>query len=660
MKTKISLLLIMLLAVVAGKAQTFNISGSVSTETMEPVVLWPVTIESEQNSWPYIYEVVLTDSAGTFRLSGTISDTTVLQITVSTPDCNQIPVDTSFSIATGQSATASLVICDPVPEPCRALFYSVPEGGTTQQNTFRFYNTSTGAYTQLFWTFGDGGTSSEPSPVHTFTQGEWNVCLSISDTDSTCSDIYCETIVVGQSPCTNGFDTTISGFTVTLNGWTSSGGPAEYAWVFGDGSSGSGQSATHTYASSGYYTVTLVTLDSNNCTASSSKTITLEADTCSAGFDWIPDPADPLTVHFNDESAGDINAWKWNFGDDTASTLQNPDHTFASAGTYEVCLTVYLTDTGFQSTFCQQITIGNSVSFPVYGQVLANFFPADSIAVSLYKTIDDTLTPFDTAFVTESGAYAFYAVLQGTYILKADLKPTSSLYEEFLPTYSGNTLLWENSVPVEVNQPVGGADIMLVAKPVLTAGSGNIRGAVQWDDGMKNGLNAGINGVTVYLFSTQNVLIQAAYTDNDGTFAFSGIPDGDYVLRPEITGLPVTPYALTIGENSVTVQGIVFTVGENGIQYGIEELLPEGVSGIGLPSPNPVHGEAAITIETTRSLTIEIRIADCSGRIVALRTANLDTGYNRLTITAGELSRGMYTLLLGSNNTFIARRIVVL
>ncbi len=48
----------------------------------------------------------------------------------------------------------------------------------------------------------------------------------------------------------------------------------------------------------------------------------------------------PLTVNFTDQSTGDITSWSWDFGDGTTSTEQNPTHTYNSAGTYTVSLTV--------------------------------------------------------------------------------------------------------------------------------------------------------------------------------------------------------------------------------------------------------------------------------------------------------------------------------
>ena len=48
----------------------------------------------------------------------------------------------------------------------------------------------------------------------------------------------------------------------------------------------------------------------------------------------------PLTVTFTDKSTGDPTEWNWNFGDGTDSTDKNPVHTYTSAGTYTVTLTV--------------------------------------------------------------------------------------------------------------------------------------------------------------------------------------------------------------------------------------------------------------------------------------------------------------------------------
>jgi PKD repeat protein len=48
----------------------------------------------------------------------------------------------------------------------------------------------------------------------------------------------------------------------------------------------------------------------------------------------------PLTVQFTDTSAGAPTAWFWTFGDGVTSTEQHPVHTYTTAGSYTVILTV--------------------------------------------------------------------------------------------------------------------------------------------------------------------------------------------------------------------------------------------------------------------------------------------------------------------------------
>jgi len=58
--------------------------------------------------------------------------------------------------------------------------------------------------------------------------------------------------------------------------------------------------------------------------------------------DWSFKLADEKTrtIAFHDESIGKITAWKWDFGDSSTSTEQNPQHAYKAAGNYIVTLEV--------------------------------------------------------------------------------------------------------------------------------------------------------------------------------------------------------------------------------------------------------------------------------------------------------------------------------
>ncbi len=71
--------------------------------------------------------------------------------------------------------------------------------------TVTFSDASSGggvAIVSWFWDFGDGSTGNQQNEIHTYANGTYNVCLTITTADS-CSSTYCDSIVVGngQNPC---------------------------------------------------------------------------------------------------------------------------------------------------------------------------------------------------------------------------------------------------------------------------------------------------------------------------------------------------------------------------------------------------------------------------------------------------------------------------
>ncbi|MDD2260238.1 MAG: PKD domain-containing protein [Acholeplasmataceae bacterium] len=236
------------------------------------------------------------------------------------------------------------------PAPPVANFTANVTGGTVPF-AVAFNDTSMPVATSWSWDFGDGNTSTEKNPVHTYTvAGTYNVTLTA--TNAAGSDTK-EMIGIeatgsgggGESPASPvvSFSANVtSGLPplAVLFTDTSSGSPTAWSWDFGDGNTSAEQNPVHTYTAAGTYTITLTV---TNAAGSNSTT---EADyiTLSAGMasftanrtGGLP----PLAVAFTDTSDGNPTAWSWDFGDGSTSAEQNPVHTYTAVGTYNVTLTV--------------------------------------------------------------------------------------------------------------------------------------------------------------------------------------------------------------------------------------------------------------------------------------------------------------------------------
>lgn len=116
-----------------------------------------------------------------------------------------------------------------------------------------------------------------------------------------------------------------------------------YVWSFGDGTSASGQDASHVYDNFGQYDVRLDVVDGMGQSTSATTSVTVLPGPPHARFTSAPRTDDPSTITFDASGSSGTNlSYQWNFGDgstDSSGAVQT-SHSYASSGTYNVTLTV--------------------------------------------------------------------------------------------------------------------------------------------------------------------------------------------------------------------------------------------------------------------------------------------------------------------------------
>ena len=248
---------------------------------------------------------------------------------------NYIASLTVSNKAGSNTATLGITVLEP---PMASL--AADKAKAAVREPIEFTNTSTGDITSWSWDFGDGNTSTEENPSHSYAkQGDYTASLTVSSevgSDTDTSDI----IVVG--PPSASFSTsetkTKPGSSIQFTD-ESTGDVDSWSWDFGDGNTSTKENPSHTYAEKGDYTVSLTV---SNMAGSDTDTLAIVVlEPPKANFSASETKAKVnSSIQFTDESTGDIDSWSWDFGDGDTSTEENPSHTYRDGGTYTVSLKV--------------------------------------------------------------------------------------------------------------------------------------------------------------------------------------------------------------------------------------------------------------------------------------------------------------------------------
>lgn len=258
-----------------------------------------------------------------------------------------------------------------VKEPPSAYFtYSPGLPLVNQQIVFNasLSNPNVGNITAFYWNFGDGTNGSGSVLTHSYSSfGNYSVTLLVTNSEGVNNSLTLTVRVLCTPICnfTWAPQQICAHKTVTFNAsasYDSDGSIVSYRWDFGDGNvtNSTNPILSHIYATFGTYLLNFTVTDNNDLSDSRQAYVTVfEAPT--ADFSVYPlNLRISQNVTFNATSStpngGTILQYKWNFADNTTDEGAIVQHMFATAGTYDVTLTV-IDSEGLNATVNQDVNV---------------------------------------------------------------------------------------------------------------------------------------------------------------------------------------------------------------------------------------------------------------------------------------------------------------
>lgn len=508
---------------------------------------------------------------------------------------------------------------------CHADFWYYPVSGSTIQfEDFSFPDPETWA-----WDFGDGFTSVEQSPLHTYElAGVYNVCLTITNDAANCEDTRCYEVFVDSSgfiDChANFWYYQTDSLYVEFQDFSYP-NPSSWLWDFGDGEFSEEQNPVHQYAEEGVYPVTLtITVDETGCSSVVSYEVWVYDinNYCEAYFYWY-DGNEPLSLSFYDLSVyqGDVEYF-WDFGDNNISNEQNPVHTYSEEGEYEVCLTISKPDTSCFSTFCQTVYVGNG--FP--GECQSNF---------VVSVLGDLSYQFEGFFVngTTEGDF-FWDFGDGNIGFGPSVEHT---YEEGGPyVVCLSTLSYSN--PAD--------SCIWISCQDLIVGGGNLPMAAAFTM-----VQDSLNPMMMHFYDVSTGGPEGwLWEFGDGHVSNEQHPVHEF-STPGYFNVCLTIF----GQGMTDVQCQQIEMASASVS------IPEFESGFsaGEVYPNPNNGIFSITLNTSMDEPVDVRLINYVGQTVYRNDEFVAEGSQKIEISVSGLSGGIYSLIIQSGENKIVRKLVI-
>jgi gliding motility-associated-like protein len=292
------------------------------------------------------YHWVIAENGVTLLNSTNSADVIEYEVVRGTVDLNlSVQLDTRNPFNCTSAVTTQGIVV-PARDLINASFTATPITQTLPSSTVFITNATNPGPWSYLWDFGDGVTSTDPSPTlqHTYaTYGTYVITLTV--TNNVCMETATQSVTVNPIAPTIDFSADplqgCAPLTVNFTNLSQFADPNTFVWRFGDGQAISNAiDPVYTYYEPGTYTVQLSGSNATGQVVTETKTAYIIVSARPrAEFELKPIVLYiPGGVLFTKNTSFGAGRFLWDFGDGTTSEEFEPQHTYATTGNYDVTL----------------------------------------------------------------------------------------------------------------------------------------------------------------------------------------------------------------------------------------------------------------------------------------------------------------------------------
>jgi len=479
--------------------------------------------------------------------------------------------------------------------PCNAEFDYLHLDLGTDSFIASPYNINTSVFN---WNFGDGGTSSTADNSHVYaTNGNYNVCLMVTNSTAGCADTFCRSIFIQACPTFASFIDTLSGpMADTIHFYSTSttqSGPLTYNWSFmanGQTSISSLANPVIEYSSTGSVNVSLTVTDANGCSAVS--------QTIAVGYGLQPG-----VIWGSIDTAGACPYVVYLIQEDFPGHLVLIDSVMPNDTIYPG-----------QST----LTCGNTFGFSI--AVPGKYY----LKVAEQPSSPDYLTGLPTYFDNAlhwANATVIYVPANGSlYINLFVLTGINAGGPGFIAGYvsQGAGLSANNE---------GNADAKSLGGPAA--------------------------GVQVDLTTFAGQPVAYTFTDANGHYKFNNLAYGTYTIFTDILNDARPSVNVTLSPSMPAD-----TTANDTVPQGLTGIASVNNISINSAYPDPVFYDVHIDISSHTETSAVLKLVDITGRLLLEKPVKLFNGLNHFDVDINDLASGIYQLVFQTNNQSITHKLV--